>query len=246
MDNQSLSQQPYLTFFDADTAEYDVIVDQSSSAPNLKEAAWGALQPLLPLIADKIGPQEFSLLLEYSPLPESFLEKFEAIQDERAQQPPPPDPEMQKLQADQAMKQQELQFQQQKAQTDSQIKAQDMQMSAQLEQQKMAAQIQLERERLQAQIKLKRIEVRQKAVAERVEGDDGEAPDIEIEGADDMDEQDMDLFGNKALSDAMTEMARSISAMAQGVAALGLKIEESMSRPKTIVRGPDGRAIGVR
>lgn len=156
MDNNALSQQPYLTFFDEGTAEYDVIVDQSSSAPNLKEATWGALQPLLPLVADRLGPEEFALILEYSPLPESFLEKFQGIADQKAQQPPPPSPEQMKLEADQKMKQQELQFQQQKAQVDSQIKAQDMQMSAQMEQGKMASQIQLERERAAAQIQLER------------------------------------------------------------------------------------------
>jgi len=156
MDKTALSQQPYLTFFSEDTAEYDVIVDQSSSAPNLKEATWGAIQPLLPIVGPMMGPEEMALVLEYSPMPESFLEKFKALQEQKAQQPPPPDPEMMKLQADQQMKQQELQFQQQKAQVDSQIKAQDAQTSAQLEQQKAMAQIQLERERAAAQIQLER------------------------------------------------------------------------------------------
>jgi len=34
--------------------------------------------------------------------------------------------------------------------------------------------------------------------------------------------------------------------MAQGVAALGGELREAMTKPKTIVRGPDGRAIGVQ
>ena len=74
MNDQQINQQPFLTFFEDDTAEYDVIVDQSSSAPNLKEATWGALQPLLPLIADRLGPEEFQLILKYAPVPESFVE----------------------------------------------------------------------------------------------------------------------------------------------------------------------------
>jgi hypothetical protein len=168
MDDASLQQQPYLTFFSEDTAEYDVIVDQSSSAPNLKEATWGALQPLMPLIADRIGPEEFGLILKYAPLPESFVEQFKALQDKKAQQPPPPDPEMQKLQADQQMKSQELQFQQQKAQVDSQIKQQDMQMSAQMEQQKVASQIQLEREKAAAQLQLEREKAVQQFEIEKI------------------------------------------------------------------------------
>ena len=168
MDETNIQNQPYLTFFSEDTAEYDVIVDQSSSAPNLKEATWGALQPLMPMIADKIGADEFGLILKYAPLPESFVEQFKAIQDQKAQQSPPPDPEMQKLQADQQMKQQELQFQQQKAQTDSQIKAQDMQMSAQLEQQKAAVQMQLEREKAAAQLQLEAEKAQQAFELEKI------------------------------------------------------------------------------
>lgn len=281
MDNQALSQQPYLTFFDADTAEYDVIVDQSSSAPNLKEATWGALQPLLPLIADKIGPDEFALLLEYSPLPESFLEKFEAIQEQKAQQPPPPDPEMMKVQAMQQAKQAELQMRQQEGQVQMQLDQQQADAQMQLERQKADAQIQLERDKAAAQFELEqqkmafeaqrqkhemalkssaakhdmalkagqtRLNMQQQASESNGESEDqGEDPDME----------EMDIFGNKALADALTQMAQSISVMAQanaqsqqmmaeGVAALGSELKDAMTRPKQIVRGPDGRAIGVQ
>lgn len=281
MDNQALSQQPYLTFFDADTAEYDVIVDQSSSAPNLKEATWGALQPLLPLIADKIGPDEFALLLEYSPLPESFLEKFEAIKEQKAQQPPPPDPEMMKVQAMQQAKQAELQMRQQEGQVQMQLDQQQAGAQMQLERQKADAQIQLERDKAAAQFELEqqkmafeaqrqkhemalkssaakhdmalkagqtRLNMQQQASESNGESEDqGEAPDME----------EMDIFGNKALADALTQMAQSISVMAQanaqsqqmmaeGVAALGSELKDAMTRPKQIVRGPDGRAIGVQ
>lgn len=266
MDNNALSQQPYLVFFDEQTAEYDVIVDQSSSAPNLKEATWGALQPLLPLIADRIGPEEFALLLEYSPLPESFLEKFEALADQKAQQPPPPDPEMLKVEAMKQAKQAELQMRQQETQVQMQMDQQKTRADLTLEQQKAAAQIELERQKAAAQIQLEREKMvfdakrqtselmmkNKLARAEMKMTDPTSGADMQ-----DTEEDDMDLFGNKAVADALSQMAQAMAQMAQanaesqrmmaeGVAALGAELKDAMTRPKQIVRGPDGRAIGVQ
>jgi len=67
----------------------------------------------------------------------------------------------------------------------------------------------------------------------------------------------MDLFGNRALADALTQMAQSMAQMAQanqesqrmmaeGIAALGAEIGQAMTKPKQIIRGPDGRATGVQ
>lgn len=280
MDKQTLAQQPYLTFFQDETAEYDVIVDQSSSAPNLKEATWGALQPLLPLVAERMGPDEFALILEYSPMPESFLEKMKAIQEQKAQQPPPPDPEMLKVEAMKQAKAAELQMKQQEAAIDMQLEQQKTAAQLQLEQQKAAAEIQLEREKAAAQIELEkqrnaanmmverermgfeqerqRGEMNLKAQAARSDMaiKAGQAK-LSAEEAFDFKGEDLDIFGNKALSQALTQMAQAMTEMAkanqesqrimaQGVAALGSELKEAMTKPKQIVRGPDGRAIGVQ
>lgn len=304
MDDANIQQQPYLTFFDEETAEYDVIVDQASSAPNLKEATWGALQPLMPMVAERMGPEEFSLILEYSPLPESFLEKFKAIQEKAAQQPPPPDPEMEKIKAMQQAKQAELQMKQQEAQVQMQMDQQAAQHQAQIEQGKTAAQIQLEREKAAAQIQLERekaqaeLELEQakaqaqlvmdqqrmafdadrskqemalraksqrhdmalKTASTRVSMQSKAAPDGDGEPEDEgegVDVEEMDLFGNKALAGSMQAMSEAIVQMAQanaesqrmmaeGIAALGSELKDAMTKPKIIVRGPDGRAIGVQ
>jgi len=306
MDKDAISQQPYLTFFESDTAEYDVIVDQSSSAPNLKEATWGAIQPLLPIIGEAMGPDELALILEYSPMPESFLEKYKALQEKRAQQPPPPDPEMMKIEAMKQAKAAELQMRQQEAQVEMQVDAQKnaQQMQAeqqktaqqlQLEQQKAIAQLELERQKAAAEIQLEREKAQVQLMmdrermsfdSERMRGEmalrsqsaksdmaikasmarldmqgkgarqmaDSESED---EGGEMPEAEDMDLFGNKALADsinqmaqALTEMARanaeSQRMMAQGIAALGSELSQAMTKPKQIVRGPDGRAIGVQ
>ena len=283
MDDKGLSQQPYLTFFDEDTAEYDVIVDQSSSAPNLKEATWGAIQPLLPIVGPTMGPEEMALVLEYSPMPESFLEKFKALQEQKAQQPPPPNPEMMKVEVLKQTKAAELEGRKQEAQVNAQIEAQQTKAQIQLEREKAAAAIQLEREKAAAELMIERermsmereraqqdmklratsahqdmkikatsarADIQGKAMKQASESDSedvGELPDPE----------EMDLFGNRALADALTQMAQSMAQMAQanqesqrmmaeGIAALGAEIGQAMTKPKTILRGPDGRATGVQ
>jgi uncharacterized membrane protein YqiK len=71
------------------------------------------------------------------------------------------------------------------------------------------------------------------------------------------DAEEMDLFGNKALADSLTQMAQAMTEMAranaesqrmmaEGIAALGSELSQAMTKPKQIVRGPDGRAIGVQ
>lgn len=168
MDKANIAQQPYLTFFSEDTAEYDVIVDQSSSAPNIKEATWGAIQPLLPIIGQALGPEEMALILEYSPMPESFLEKFKAIQEQKAQQPPQPSPEEMKLQADQQMKQQQLQFEQQKAGIEAQRKQQELAVMLQMEREKALALLQLEREKAVQQFELEKMKLANDIELERM------------------------------------------------------------------------------
>jgi hypothetical protein len=287
MDKGNIAQQPYLTFFQDDTAEYDVIVDQSSSAPNLKEATWGAIQPLLPIVGPTMGPEEMALVLEYSPMPESFLEKFKALQDAKAQQPPPPDPEMMKVEAMKQAKAAELQMRQQEAQVEMQVEAQKNAQQMELERQKAAAQIELERTKAAAQIQLEREKAQVQLMmdrermafdAERMKGEmalkassakadmgikasmarlDMHGKASEIEGAEMPDTEDMDLFGNKALAESMNQMAQALTAMAkanaesqrmmaEGIAALGSELSQAMTKPKQIVRGPDGRAIGVQ
>lgn len=168
MDKANLSQQAYLTFFDGETAEYDVIVDQASSAPNLKEATWAAIQPLMQILGQQMGPDEIALVLEYSPMPESFLEKLKSLQDQKAQQPPQPSPEELKLQADQQMKQQQLQFEQQKAAIEAQRKQQELAAMLQMEREKALAMVQIERERAMQQFELEKLKLANEIELERM------------------------------------------------------------------------------
>ncbi len=52
-------------------ATYDVIVDESPTSPNQKEATWSMLQQLLPVIGKMLPVDTWIALLKYSPLPTS-------------------------------------------------------------------------------------------------------------------------------------------------------------------------------
>jgi hypothetical protein len=73
-------------------ARFDVIVDETPSSPNQKEATWAALQPFV----DKMPPQAMPIILEASPLPESVAKELGDILA-KAGGPPEVPPELQQL-----------------------------------------------------------------------------------------------------------------------------------------------------
>lgn len=89
---------------------YDVIVDESPSSPNQKEATWAMLQQILPVVGKMLPPATWLALLKYSPLPTSAQQDI-SKSIAQSQQSPPPDPEAAKVAA-------ELQAQNAKAQAD--------------------------------------------------------------------------------------------------------------------------------
>lgn len=72
------------------TSEYDIIIDDAPTSPNMKEAAWATMMQLLPAFGQMIPPQMMVTLLEYSPLPSNIVEKLkqqaQQMQEQQAQQ----------------------------------------------------------------------------------------------------------------------------------------------------------------
>jgi hypothetical protein len=83
--------------------EYDIIVDDAPSSPNQKEAVWAMLTQLLPVFGKVLPPQTTLALLKYSPLPTAAQDDIKKSLDQQQQQP---DPEMEKMKAEFALKQQ--------------------------------------------------------------------------------------------------------------------------------------------
>jgi hypothetical protein len=70
-----------------DTVEYDVIVDDTPTSPNMKEQVWAALVQMMPILSRvPIPPQMYIELLRYSPLPETLVEKLAMIAQQAQQQ----------------------------------------------------------------------------------------------------------------------------------------------------------------
>jgi hypothetical protein len=80
---------------------YDVIVDESPSSPNQKEATWSMLQQILPVIGAMLPAATWLALLKYSPLPTSAQKDIsDSILKSQAQTQQKPDPEAAKAAAE--------------------------------------------------------------------------------------------------------------------------------------------------
>jgi hypothetical protein len=74
------------------TAEYDVIVDDAPTSPNMKDKVWNSLMQMFPMLRGMpIPPQFYINALKYAPVPQSFITEAQQI----LAAPPPPNPMMQ-------------------------------------------------------------------------------------------------------------------------------------------------------
>ena len=145
---------------DKETATYDVIVDEAPMSPNQREATWAMLQAMMPLLAKLNVPLAvWTKLLEASPLPSAVSSDIIKALNEDAQQPPPPDPEMMKIQAQLEGDKAKMQMQAEQAQMDAQMEQQRQQQEMaferekfELEKQKTILELQAMREKQQLDI----------------------------------------------------------------------------------------------
>ena len=94
--------------------EYDVIVDDTPTSPNQKEAAWASIVQMMPFLAKTGMPPKVLLeILKYSPLPTSLVADVTEIVE---QTPPQQNPAAIKAQADAQLAQARAQGEQTKAQ----------------------------------------------------------------------------------------------------------------------------------
>lgn len=76
---------------DDSTRKYDVIVDDAPSSPNEKEKTWSVVQAMMPLLQNAgLGFEDWAKILEYSPLPSSFIDMVKEKAEQQKQQGPDP------------------------------------------------------------------------------------------------------------------------------------------------------------
>jgi hypothetical protein len=180
--------------------------------------------------------------------------------------PKPPTPEMQKMQMTMQIEQSKMQADQQKMQMQSQLEQAKLQGQMQLEKAKQEYQaqenqlkFQLEEQRNQMDREMEMKVAQMKMMTERntqvllAHINNGAKIEVARIGSDDSDgtqaymtEQDM----AKSMESPMQPIADAIGSgnqqMAQAIAALVETINAQHNRPKTVVRGQDGKIIGVQ
>lgn len=119
---------------DPGLVEYDVIVDDTPTSPNQKEAAWNTIVQMMPFLAKTGMPPKVLLeILKYSPLPTSLVSD---VSDIIEQTPPQQNPAAIKAQADAQLAQARAQTETTKGQAQvavAQAQAQSHQANAEAE-----------------------------------------------------------------------------------------------------------------
>jgi hypothetical protein len=182
---------------------------------------------------------------------------LDQMKEKQAQpQQPKPDPEMMKMQAQQASEQAraqaDIQATQAKAQIDGQIQQAKIQAEMQIEQMKMQASAQNEAQRMQHEASMKAQEFQAQEQFDRWKAELDAATKIMVAqiGA----KATMDQAAQSAEQAAMGELqaaGANDNASAQMIDMHGQTLEalrgvmETLAKPKTIIRGLDGRVAGI-
>lgn len=255
MEQQVAQSIASLNIGSAETAQYDVIVDQAASAPNQKEATWSVLVTLLPAIKDMLDPATMLTFLEWSPLPTSLVEELKQQQQQRSQQPPQPSPEEQKVQAQIQGQQAKMQIDQQTAQQQMQVNQQQSGQQLQIEQLKAQTQLEMKQKETELLMVLEQAKAKNEIEIARIKAD------AEMQVKTQMASHDAQLRAQSsatdnaskaseakskadsaANSDKMLKLfAESNSGMTDALA----KLAATLSKPKKIIRDKSGRAAGV-
>ena len=148
--------------------EYDVIVDESPTSPNVKEKVFGALVQLLPVLGE-LGIPMPPELLDYAPLPSTLSQKWKEMLEGQGNIPPEVQKQIeegkqlieklsqenQQLKSKQQETMMQIQAKQQEAAAIMQVKQQETQAELQMKQQEAQAEMQVDQARLATETQLK-------------------------------------------------------------------------------------------
>ena len=185
---------------------------------------------LVPMLVDmvKFGMSAYKQAAPIEGTIDQALEQMKQKQAQAAQQPPAPDPEMMKMQADQ-------QREQARTEADMQIEQVKMQSEAALEKQKQDFEAWKVQYEAQNQINLARIKA-------------NPGVDVPLLEAQELQSKQMVQQLSASLNDAINRMAQLHEGMMQMQAQTMQQIEgvrSAATAPKRVVRGADGKVIGV-
>ena len=262
---QVLADKPLRNFRIEVASDSLVQIDEQQNKQDRLEfvqAYGGFLERALPVVQQ--APQAAGIVIELmkygigafkqaEPLEgtlDRMLEEITAQQQAQAAAPPQPDPEQMKMQADTAIAQQKAQFdaqmQQAKLQADMQIEQMKAQAAAALEEQRQRFEAALKSEELAQKVALEqekaRLDAETKIMVARIGASGVDTPGLDIVS------QATDRFATGMSEDVRSmiqQMVQDSMARDERVIAMMQALMQSMGAPKRIVRGPDGRAIGI-
>jgi hypothetical protein len=225
-----------------DTIEYDIIVDESASSPNQKEASWQILQSILPVFGKNLTGSSASVLLKASPLPESVVNEFKQAVEKDAENAGP-SPEMIQLQMQQAQFQQEAQIAQQKGdmegakmQAELQLKGIDLQIELQkLEQAKLKTAADFQMAQINAQGAVQQRDHDMKMQSAKMNGE-ASAREVEMMGPQMPSMVQGIGEGMKAIAESNSQLAQVLAQFVQSQA----QVSQALLSPKVVQMSPDG------
>ena len=247
-----------------ETIKYDVIVDEAPAGPNQKERTFLFLTSFAPTLA-KLGlpPQIWLKMMEYSPMPASLVMEIQQIMQQAQQNAGPSKEQIEaqtaaaQAQADMAKIQGEMQklqmenewvkLEMQKTQLDHMnsereavLRAQETAMREQND--KLKLEMDARKIAVDAEIKGLELRIKQRELALK-EAELGIKAEMEREKM--AHDSAMRSADHAAASDGAEKERngkdRSSDAVGMGLQALA----EALSRPKKVIRGEDGRAMGI-
>jgi hypothetical protein len=246
-----------------DFLEYDVIVDQSPMAPDVKTSTWEALMQIVPPMI-KAGMPLPPDLLTYAPLPTPLIMKWQKfIEESKKNQMDPAKvqqmqeemqklaEENQKIKQDKSEKVMDAQTKQKEADFQMKLKAMEFEFEKQLKLMEFQANMQLEGMKTKGTLDLqnKKTENDLKISQNKAENDvklatKSQADSTKIKaaqaGLDPKKSEDIRMqldtsdFAN-ALKEVSTQFADALKS-----------ITDSMNAPKQVVRDAEGKVIGVK
>lgn len=182
--------------------KYDIIVDQSPNAPDVKERTWQALESLVPALL-KAGMAVPPDVLDYAPIPVALSQKWKEFVAQNAQQMDPA--QMQQMMA----QMQQLQQENQKLQADHTAEMQKVQAEIEV----MYAKLGLERQKVAATVQIKEQEAQTKNAILAQQGQqqlaqDAEQHDQQMQLADAQGQQQMALAEQQAANQHKVAMKK--------------------------------------
>lgn len=249
-----------------DAFEFDVVVDSSPTAPDVKTQTWQALMQLVPAML-KAGMPVPPQLLSYAPIPTELATQWQQYLAQQQQNAVPPQVQ-QKLE--------ELQQQVQQLTQENQAVKQDKQekiIDAQTKQQSMQFEMALKQQEAEHEMMLKEMELRAKLGMQAVEIDgkmqledkrqSNEAALQEKRVNNDMENSKRSTEGNLRIKAAQsgvksgkdgtvkmqmdnTEVVDALNKVTTTFSGALDKIVKQMNAPKKVVRDKSGAVVGVK